>query len=100
MISKGDIEGLAKLARLKLSDTELVELQTDVSNILEYVGQVTEVINDSVTPVIPPHHNNFRVDQLRDLDDPLVNKAEALRKQFPSREGNYNVVRKIIQKDE
>lgn len=100
MISKSDIEGLAKLARLKLSDSEKESLQMDVSNILEYVGQVTVVSDDSSAYVVPLHHNSMRDDTLRALGDPLTHKAEAIRAQFPVREGDYNVVRKIIQKDE
>ncbi len=40
MISKEDIEGLAKLARIQLKDSEVLSLQADVSNILEYVGHI------------------------------------------------------------
>lgn len=100
MISKEDIEALAKLARLQLSDVEVASLQTDVSSILEYVGQVTAVTGDSTGPMAPIHHNIMREDAPRLSNDQLKAKEESIRAQFPKREGDYNVVRKIIQKDE
>ena len=44
--------------------------------------------------------NVMREDAPRGEEDPLAGKEEALRAAFPSREGDFNVVRKIIQKDE
>ena len=106
MISKEEIGSLAELARLKLTDEEVVGLQTDISNILDYVGQVSAVSQgdtltpglSKVSPLIP--HNVMREDMPREGSDPLAGKEEALRAAFPKREGDYNVVRKIIQKDE
>ncbi len=100
MISKGDIEGLAKLARLQLSTEEAESLQHDVSTILAYVGQVTTVTGDAKGPVAPLHHNHMREDIVRLAVDQVAGKEELIRAQFPTREGDYNVVRKIIQKDE
>lgn len=100
MISKADIEGLAKLARLDLSDAEKESLGKDVSSILEYVGQVTAVSGVATGPVAPLQHNIMRDDVARPSKDQVAGKEEAIRAQFPTREGDYNVVRKIIQKDE
>jgi len=44
--------------------------------------------------------NVMRSDATRAEGDTMLNKEEALRSAFPKREGNFNVVRKIIQKDE
>jgi aspartyl-tRNA(Asn)/glutamyl-tRNA(Gln) amidotransferase subunit C len=112
MISKSDIEGLAKLARLQLSDAEKESLGKDVSSILDYVGQVAAVSGEAVGPKAPPHHNVMRDDAVRPESDQIAGKEEAVRAQFPTQEparpddtghsggGSYNVVRKIIQKDE
>ncbi len=100
MISREDIEGLAKLARLSLSDKEKEVLKNDVSNILEYIGQVTAVVGDGFGPIAPLHHNSMREDIPRADKDQLTGKEEAIRAQFPKRDSNYNVVRKIIQKEE
>ncbi len=100
MISREDIEGLAALARLQLSDQEVESLQTDVSSILEYVGQVSSLEVSASGPIAPAHHNIMRDDTPRAAEDQLAGKEEAIRAAFPKREGDYNAVRKILQKDE
>ena len=100
MISKEDIEGLAELARLKLKNGEAEALGKDISNILGYVGQVNSFNVDVAKNDKPTVRNITRDDVPRATNDPLAGKEEAIRAQFPRREGEYNVVRKIIQKDE
>jgi len=99
MISKDDVQNLAELARLKLSDGEIVGLQKDISSILDYVGQVSAV-SVSETKTVPLLKNVMREDVSRSSGDIVAGKEENLRAAFPKREGQYNVVRKIIQKDE
>lgn len=94
---------MATLARLELSDAEKEGLQKDISNILEYVGQVSAVsIAGDSAPKVPANqpHNVLREDRPRDLADTMAGKEEKVKAAFPKREGEYNVVRKIIQKDE
>ncbi len=108
MLSREDIEGLATLARLQLTDAEVAGLQTDASNILGYVETISSIevaspvgVTDTTrVPVAPLHHNIMRADAPRASDDSLAGKEEQLRAAFPAREGDFNVVRKIIQKDE
>lgn len=99
MISKEEVQGLAALARLKLGEAEAAALQKDISNILDYVGQVAAV-SAGKEKTSPPNRNVMRADEPRGADDALAGKEEALRAAFPKREGDYNVVRKILQKDE
>lgn len=100
MISKEEIEGLAKLARLELSDAEKESLQKDISNILDYVGQVSAITVESQEKTLPLVHNVMRVDAPRAEDDQLASKEAAIRAAFPKEKNGFNVVRKIIQKDE
>src|SRR5258708_1627406 len=103
MISKEEVQNLATLARLELSSTEVESLQKDISNILEYVGQVSAVsLKDGALPQVPFNqpHNVLRNDAPRDAGDVMAGKEEKIKEAFPKREGDYNVVRKIIQKDE
>ena len=109
MISKDEVLNLAELARLKLSDKEVAGLQKDISNILEYVGQVSAVKpqgenqgsnKGSTLAQGSPRSNLLREDSPRAEGDTMGGKEEALRSAFPKKENNYNVVRKIIQKDE
>lgn len=100
MISKEEIQHLSELARLKLSDDEVLGLQKDISNILGYVGQVSATSATDEAPTPGATRNVMRTDTPRGDDDPLFNKRESLLKALPKREGDYAVVRKIIQKDE
>jgi aspartyl/glutamyl-tRNA(Asn/Gln) amidotransferase C subunit len=100
MISKEDIEGLAQLARLKLKDGEAQALGSDINSILGYVGQVHAFNADSSALEKPLLRNVMRQDLPREATDPLLHKEESVRAQFPAREGDYNAVKKILQKDE
>ena len=101
MISKEEVQGLAQLARLKVSDQEVESLQKDISNILDYVGQISAVsVAATDVPEVPLNHNILREDAVREVDAALAGKEESIRKEFPRREGDYLAVQKILQKDE
>jgi aspartyl-tRNA(Asn)/glutamyl-tRNA(Gln) amidotransferase subunit C len=99
MVSKEDIKNLAELARLELTEEETGDLQKDMSSILEYVGHIAAVSAD-IQVRVPENHNVMREDTPRVDNDPMAGKRDAVVAAFPKREGDYNVVRKIIQKDE
>lgn len=104
MLSPKEVQDLANLARLKLNEAEVASLQKDISSILEYVGQVSAIeqgdtlLNNSKES--PLQRNVMREDTPREALHPLGGKEKSVRAAFPTREGDYNVVRKIIQKDE
>jgi aspartyl-tRNA(Asn)/glutamyl-tRNA(Gln) amidotransferase subunit C len=62
-ISRDQVEHIADLARLELSDAETQQLQTDLSRILEYVEQLSELDTDDVPPTA---HVVVQEDVLRD----------------------------------
>jgi aspartyl-tRNA(Asn)/glutamyl-tRNA(Gln) amidotransferase subunit C len=99
MISKEEIQHLAVLARLELTDGEVESLQKDISNIVDYIGQVSAVSVEGSAPEAGLVRNVLRSDTPRTEDDLLSDKRDALLAALPKREGDYNVVRKIIQKD-
>jgi aspartyl/glutamyl-tRNA(Asn/Gln) amidotransferase C subunit len=99
MISLEDIQKLATLARLKLSPEEEASLQKDISNILDYVGHVSAVPMPEVKQDAGLWHNVLREDTPRE-GGVMLDKGPALVEAFPKSEKGYNVVRKIIQKDE
>lgn len=99
MISRQEIDGLAELARLKLAEGEAEALRSDISKILDYVGQIGAA-DISAEQTAPPLLNVMRDDVPREQNDALAGKEEALLTALPRREGDYAVVRKIIQKDE
>ncbi len=102
---------MAELARLKLKDGEAEALGADINSILGYVGQISsaKIATDSLQDdrgrssaafSLPLLRNVMREDAPREATDPLLHKEAAIIAQFPKSENNYNVVRKIIQKDE
>ncbi|HEV7449569.1 MAG TPA: Asp-tRNA(Asn)/Glu-tRNA(Gln) amidotransferase subunit GatC [Candidatus Paceibacterota bacterium] len=100
MIGLDDIRNLAQLARLKLTTAEEESLQKDMSSILDYVGQVSAVPMPEKKEDAGVLHNVMRADTPRPAGDTLSDKEAALVAAFPASEKGYNVVRKIIQKDE
>ena len=108
MISKEEVLQLATLARLEVTPKEVESLQKDISNILGYVGQVAAVSlqGDALTPglskasPLTQPYNVLRPDVPRAAGDTMAGKEATVVAAFPKREGKFNVVRKIIQKDE
>ncbi len=98
MVSKEEIENLARLARLNLAPGEVETLQKDISGILDYVGQVSAV-SGSQEKEVGLLHNVLREDTPRTVDSVLFEKRESLISAFPKEEKEYLVVRKIIEKD-
>ncbi|HVU79747.1 MAG TPA: Asp-tRNA(Asn)/Glu-tRNA(Gln) amidotransferase subunit GatC [Candidatus Paceibacterota bacterium] len=99
MISREEVQNLAQLARLTVTPAEADALGKDVSNILEYVGQVAAASAEA-EDVLPKNRNILREDAPRAQGDVMAGKREALLSALPKREGDFNAVRKIIQKDE
>lgn len=100
MISKEEVQKLAELARLELGSDEVASLQKEISNILDYVGQISAVSVDETAPTPGNNRNVMRADEPRTAGDMLSDKRDALLAALPKREGDYALVRKIIQKDE
>ena len=97
MISLDDIRGLAVLARLKLTGAEEESLQKDISSILDYVEAVSTAKIPSLSRDEVPQVRNVVRD---DAPSQTLGARDNLLGAFPTREGDFNVVRKIIQKDE
>lgn len=99
MISIDEIMQLAHLARLKVSQEQAQQLRTDMSSIIDYVSQIAAASAES-TVGAPQLRNVMREDTPYTPEFTTTGKGEQLRQAFPVREDNYNLVRKIIQKDE
>jgi aspartyl/glutamyl-tRNA(Asn/Gln) amidotransferase C subunit len=100
MISREEVERLAALARVQLSNEEVGKLQHDMTNILDYVGHISAANFEVQKEAILGPHNVMRDDELRKGDDQIAGKEAVLRAAFPKEKDGYNVVRKIIQKDQ
>ncbi len=92
MISKTDIEKLASLSRLALTDTEKDSFSNEIGAILGYVGNINSLVSDHENPK-HEHKNVLREDVVAhgsgEYTDMLIMNA-------PEREGNYVKVKKIL----
>jgi aspartyl-tRNA(Asn)/glutamyl-tRNA(Gln) amidotransferase subunit C len=89
-----DIEHVAKLARLRLTDDERTSLRDQLGVILEHAATVGEVAAEDVPPTAwaIPRANVFRDDE----PEPCLPVDEALRN-APEREGDRFKVPRIVE---
>ena len=92
-ISRADVEHLAGLARIELSDDELDRLAAELPAILTHVAAVQEAAGDDVPPMSHPLpvDNVFRADEVR----PPLSPDEAL-SGAPAAEEQRFLVPKIL----
>lgn len=88
-----DVEHLAGLARIAVSDSEKEVLRHDLEEILAYVSEIKDVSAELGEPTVGELHNVLRVDV--DPHEPGI-FTENLLNAAPSREGNRVFVKKIL----
>lgn len=69
-LKRSDVEKIAHLARLAVSDAELDEVAGDLTNILRLMEQMGEVDTQGVEPMAHPLHmvQRLRPDQVTETD--------------------------------
>jgi aspartyl-tRNA(Asn)/glutamyl-tRNA(Gln) amidotransferase subunit C len=89
-----DIEHVARLARLRLTDEEMARLKGQLSVILEHAAKVGEVAAADVPPTASPipRANVYR----DDVPEPSLPVDEALRN-APDRDGDRFKVPRIVE---
>lgn len=85
-ITKKEIKHLAELSRLELNDGEIVEIEHDLSEILNHFNELKEVDTEGVKPLTggADLFNSTRMDELDRTDDTGKGKD-----QFPEKEDGY-----------
>jgi len=93
LLTKEQVEHVALLARLELSDEEKEKYATQLSAILEYAEALNKVDTENVPPTahVLPLKNVFREDR---VCDHLANEKALAN--APDREGNYFRVPRIL----
>lgn len=86
-----DVENLAALAKLDLSEEEKEGVLKDMGGILEYVKQIEEVKVEEVTPDYTVH-NVWREDEPMDREY----SKESIVEQFPDSMDGFLKVKKIL----
>lgn len=92
MITKEEMDKLANLARLAISEEEKGRLMADLASILNYVSQLPEGEIDKEADR-PRVFNCFREDEIKAISP---EEREDLLKQFSRRSGNFLAVKKIF----
>jgi aspartyl-tRNA(Asn)/glutamyl-tRNA(Gln) amidotransferase subunit C len=95
MITKKEVEHLAKLARLGLSQKEMEEIQKDLSLILDYFKLLKEVNTEGIEPT---SHPILAKPYLR-KDEVLKQPSEKIQKLIemtPQKEKGYLKVKSIL----
>ena len=89
MIDEKQVQHVAQLARLKLSEQELKRFSGQLSKILDYINQLNEVDTSSVEPMSHPLDlkNVFREDEVK----PSLSRDEALDNAPQRRQGFFLV---------
>ena len=89
-----EVRHVARLARLRLTDTEMEEMRQQLSSILDYVGMLQEVDVEGVPPTaqVTDVVNVVRPDEVR----PSLPVDEALAG-APRREGDYFKVKPVFE---
>jgi aspartyl-tRNA synthetase len=93
-ISPDHVRHIAKLARLKLTDSEVLLYQKDLNSILEYVETLRELEAENVRPMshVIPMKNVWREDK-----PGKAGKPEEILSNAPTREKDFFKVPKIIE---
>jgi aspartyl-tRNA(Asn)/glutamyl-tRNA(Gln) amidotransferase subunit C len=95
-ISLEEVEHIAKLARLQLTDEEKKRFQVELGKILEYFDQLKKLDTEKVPPMTHavPIENVLREDQVK----PSLPAEEALQN-APEKKDSYFQVPKVVGQD-
>ncbi len=95
-VSKDEIKNIAKLAKLNLSEAEVIEFTGDMNKILNYMDKLNELDTDNIRPLSNPleTYNVFREDELKKS----IDREDAL-KNSPGRNDEFFQVPKVIKPD-
>ena len=93
-LDRSDVEKIAHLARLAISEDDTDRYAKDLSNILDLVEQMGAVDTDEVTPMAHPLH---MVQRLRTDAASEPNQRELFQGVAPATENGLYLVPKVIE---
>lgn len=82
-VSKKDVEYVAELARIELTEEEKEGLLVDLNNVLNYMEKLNELNTDDTDIIVNPYYieNKFREDEVEEsmnIEDVISNAPERL----------------------
>lgn len=97
-MNRADIEHLASLARMRLTETELEQFAAEIPAIVEYVSAVKEIAEDTDTEPNPGVRPNvFRLDEITNEPNQF---SEDILAEMPHSDGRFLSVKKILQTED
>ncbi len=93
MISKEEVQHIAKLARLGLTDQEIEKYQKELSSILDYFEKLKEV---NISGIEPTSHSIKVENVLRKDESKGKGSGKKLIESFPDRKEDYLKVKSIL----
>ncbi|MFC1501173.1 Asp-tRNA(Asn)/Glu-tRNA(Gln) amidotransferase subunit GatC [Elusimicrobiota bacterium] len=95
-ITKKDVEYVARLARLELTEKEKGQFASQLESILSYIDQLNEVDTKSVKPTshVLDLSNVWREDKVKKSSDELIEK---IINNSPEKEDNFFKVSKVLE---
>lgn len=97
-ITKDQIQHLSDLARIRLDEKEIEQLQTEMSKILEYVSRIDAVVKEgALEKKIGAVYNVFREDEV--TNEPGSYTTDLI-EEMPEHDEQYLKVKKILNTDE
>lgn len=91
MLSKEEIQHIAGLARISISEDEIEKYQKDLSSILDYFAELQKLDTDKIEPIghITGMRNVFRADRLEDFGS--IGKGNILKNAPEAKDGHIKV---------
>ncbi|MBE6065235.1 Asp-tRNA(Asn)/Glu-tRNA(Gln) amidotransferase subunit GatC [Clostridium cochlearium] len=82
-VTKKDVEHVAELARIELSESEKENMIEDLNKVLDYMKKLEELDTENEDIIVNPYYieNKFRNDEVEEsmsIDEVMVNAPERL----------------------
>lgn len=90
-----DVLALARLARLEISEAEVVKLQNELPAIMTFIDTLQKVVVETAEPVSPQHRNILRPDENPNVPGTYT---ERLLQESPESDNGYVVVKQVLKK--
>ena len=93
-VDAATVRRIARLARIKVTDTEAAALEKELSGILDWVKQLDEVDTKGVEPMTAVVSTTLKMREDRVTDGGI---ADDIVKNAPAREERFFVVPKVVE---
>ena len=97
MISKEQVEHIAKLARIELIEEEKEKFTKELSSILDYVEKLNKVDTSKVKPLAQVTGLDSVTREDKEVQSPKSKVQNKLLKEAPRKKDNYIQVPKILE---